>query len=191
MTLAEMAVVLGIAGTVSAIALPLLSGLDDARVAGAARYMSSRLAEARLDAIAQSREVALRFTPADGTYSFSIYVDGNRNGVLARDIARGVDRRTAGPEKISDNFRNVDFGVQPGVPPIDSGSSPSGDPIKLGVSNSVSFSPLGTSTTGTIYLTSRSGAQYAVRMLGTTGRIRIYRFMKGDGKWLPVSAGPG
>ena len=191
MTLGEMAVVLGITGTISAIALPLLSGLDDARVAGAARYMSSRLAEARLDAIAHSREVAIRFTPVDGTYSFSVYVDGNHNGVLARDIARGVDPRIAGPEKLSDNFRNVDFGVQPGVPPIDSGSSPSGDPIRLGVGNSVSFNPLGTSTTGTIYITGPSRAQYAIRVWGTNGRARVYRFEKGTGKWLPVAGNAG
>ena len=191
MTLGELAIVLGITGTMSAIALPLLSGLDDARVAGAARYMSSRLADARLEAIGRSRKVALRFTQTGGTYSFSTYVDGNGNGVLAQDIARGVDRLIAGPEKLTDNFRNVDFGAQPGVPPIDSGSSPSGDPIRLGVSNSVSFNPLGTSTTGTIYITGRSGAQYAVRVIGTTGRVRIYRFSKGDGKWLPMTGGFG
>jgi hypothetical protein len=191
MTLGELAVVLGITGTVSAIALPFLSGLDDARAAGAARYMSSRLADARLDAIAHSRKVALRFTQANGAYSFSTYVDGNGNGVLAQDIARGVDPLIAGPEKLTDNFKNVDFGAQPGVPPIDSGSSPAGDPIKLGASNSVSFNPLGTSTTGTIYIIGKSGAQYAVRIFGTTGRIRVYRFSKGDGKWLPMSGGFG
>src|SRR5262249_32025964 len=106
MTLGELMVALGVTGTISAIAIPSLSGLDDARVAGAARYLSSRLADARVDAVAHSREVAIRFTPVDGTYSFSVYVDGNRNGVLARDIASGVDRRILGPEKLSDNFRN-------------------------------------------------------------------------------------
>ena len=186
MTLAETAVVLGFMGTISAIALPLLSGLDDARAVGAARYVSSRLAEARVEAVSQSREVALRFMPADGNYSFSIYVDGNGNGVLARDIARGVDRRLTGPESLSGNFKNVFFGAQPGVPAIDSGSAPAGDPIKLGTSNSASFSPLGTSTTGTVYITTVSGAQYAVRIIGTTGKTRIYRFDKSAGKWLPL-----
>jgi len=84
-TLAELAVVLGITGTVTATSLPtILAGLDDARVAGAARYLSSRLVESRMDAISRVREVAIRFTPTGVTYSFTVYVDGNHNGVLDR-----------------------------------------------------------------------------------------------------------
>jgi hypothetical protein len=186
MTLAETVVTLGLAGTISAIALPLVSGLDDARVAGAARYLSSRLAEARLDAIARSREVAIRFEPAGSSYGFTVYVDGNHNGVLSRDITRGIDRPIFGPEQLSDNFRNVVIGVQPGVPAIDFGAPPGSDPVKLGAGNFVSFSPMGTSTSGTIYITGQSHAQYAVRVFGTTGKIRVYRLVKGAGKWLPM-----
>jgi hypothetical protein len=187
-TLGELAVVLGLSATATATALPqLLTGLDDARVAGAARYLSSRLVESRLDAIARTREVAVRFEPSNGTYSFTVYVDGNRNGVLTRDIQRGVDRPIRGPEALSDNFRNVVFGTQPGLPAIDSGGeAPGSDPIKLGAGNSVSFSALGGATPGTIYLTGPSRAQYAVRIIGATGKIRVYRFNLGSGKWLPM-----
>jgi hypothetical protein len=187
-TLGELAVVLGLVVTASATAFPrLLAGLDDARVAGAARYLSSRLAESRLDAIARTREVAVRFAPANGTYEFTIYVDGNGNGVLTRDIERGIDKPVRGPEMLADNFRSVVFGTQPGLPAIDSGGAPPGsDPIRLGASNSVSFSALGSATSGTIYLTGPSGAQYAVRIFGVTGKIRVYRFSAGTGKWLPV-----
>jgi len=187
-TLGELAVVLGLVATVTATALPeLQAGLDDARVAGAARYLSSRLAESRMDAIQRSREVALRFSLANGKYRYTVYVDGNGNGVLTRDIQRGIDRLLRGPEALSDNFRNVEFGTQPGLPPIDSGgAAPAGDPIKLGAGNSVSFSPLGTATSGTIYLTGPSRAQYAVRVFGVTGKIRVYRYDKGSGKWMPM-----
>ena len=187
-TLGELATVLGVFGTVTATALPqVLTGLDEARVAGAARYLSSRLADSRMEAVARSREAALRFTPEGGTYSFSSYIDGNGNGVLTRDIQRGIDRRLRGPERLSDNFRSVDFGVAPGLPAIDRGGAPpAGDPIKLGAGNSVSFSSLGTSTSGTIYLTGRGGAQYAVRVFGGTGKIRVYRYNKARGKWLPA-----
>ena len=186
-TMGELVVVLGLVVTATATALPeLQAGLDDARVAGAARYLSSRLVEARLEAISRAREVAIRFSMANGTYSYTVYVDGNHNGVLSRDIQRGIDRRTLGPEQLSDNFRNVDFGTQPGLPAIDSGSEPPGsDPIRLGISNSVSFSSLGTATSGTIYLTGRSRAQYAIRVFGGTGKIRVYRFNRQSGKWMP------
>jgi hypothetical protein len=187
-TFAELATVLGLVGTVTATTLPrLVVGLDDARVAGAARYVSSRLAEARMDAVKRSCEVALRVSVAGGHYSFSVYVDGNHNGVLTRDIQRGIDRQVLGPEKLSHNFRNVDFGVQPGIPPIESGdAAPAGDPIKLGAGNSVSFSALGSATSGTLYITGPSGAQYAVRVFGATGKIRAYRFERRTGKWLPM-----
>jgi len=187
-TLAEMAAVLGVFGTVAATTMPqLLAGLDESRVAGAARYMSSRLAEARMDAVAHSREVAIKFRQANGVYSFTVYVDGNRNGVLARDIQRGIDTPTLGPEQLSDNFRNVDFGVQPGTPAIEPGDDPPGDdPIRLGNAKSASFSSLGTATSGTIYVTGRGGAQYAVRVFGATGKIRVYRFNRPTGKWLPA-----
>ena len=184
----ELVVVLGLVGTATATALPeLQAGLDDARVAGAARYLSSRLAESRFEAINRSREVAIRFSLADGRYSYTVYVDGNGNGVLTRDIQRGVDRPIRGPEKLSDNFRNVDFGTQPGLPAIDAGGgAPGGDAIKLGVGNSVSFSALGSATSGTIYLTGPSRAQYAVRVTGVTGKIRVYRYNRRTGKWMPA-----
>jgi len=187
-TFAELAVALGVAGTVTATALPpLLTSLDDARVAGAARYLSSRLAEARMDAVSRSSQVALRFSLVDGLYTFAVYRDGNHNGVLTRDIERGIDPLIFGPEKLSHNFRNVEFGVQPGLPPIQSGDpSPAGDPIKLGAGNSVSFSTLGSATSGTIYITGPSRAQFAVRVFGATGKIRAYRFDRRTGKWLPM-----
>src|SRR4051812_7681836 len=177
-TLAELTVTLGLVATASATAFPrLLAGLDDARVAGAARYMSSRLAESRSDAIMRAREVAVRFAPANGTYSFTVYVDGNRNGVLTRDILRGIDRPVRGPESLAENFRGVVFGTQPGLPAIDASSpAPGSDAIKLGIGNSVSFNALGSATSGTIYLTGPSRAQYAIRIFGVTGKIRVYRF---------------
>jgi len=184
----ELVVVLGMVGTATATTLPqLLAGLDDARVAGAARYLSWRLAESRMDAINRSREVAIRFSLTNGRYSYTVYVDGNRNGVLTRDIQRGVDRAVRGPETLSDNFRNVDFGTQPGLPAIDAGgAAPGADPIKLGAGNSVSFSALGSATSGTIYLTGPSRAQYAVRVAGVTAKIRVYRFNRRTGKWMPA-----
>ena len=187
-TLGEIVVVLGLFATATATALPeLQAGLDDARVAGAARYLSSRLAESRMDAIQRSREVAVRFTLTAGQYAYTVYVDGNGNGVLSRDIQRGIDRPLLGPERLSDNFRNVEFGAQPGLPAIEPGGvAPGTDPIRLGTGNSVSFNTLGGATSGTIYLTGRSRAQYAVRIVGVTGKIRTYRYDRRAAKWIPL-----
>ena len=187
-TLGELAVTVGLVVTATATTIPeWQAGLDEFRVAGAARYLSSRLAETRMDAIQRSRQVALRFAGADAQYAFAVYEDGNGNGVLSADIQRGVDRVLRAPQRLADNFRNVEFGTRPALPPIEPGeAAPGGNPIKLGAGNSVSFNPLGGATSGTIYLTGRGNAQYAVRIFGATGKIRVYRFNWRSLKWTPL-----
>ena len=65
----------------------------------------------------------------------------------------------------------------PRVPP------PGTDPIRLGSGNIASFSALGTSSTGTVYIRSRRDAQYAVRIYGETGRTRMLKFEPRTGRW--------
>jgi hypothetical protein len=48
----------------------------------------------------------------------------------------------------------------------------------------LSFSPTGTSSSGTVYLRGRAARQRAVRVLGGTGRIRSYDFDFGTWKWV-------
>jgi hypothetical protein len=44
--------------------------------------------------------------------------------------------------------------------------------------------PDGTATSGSLYLHGRE-RQYAVRILGATGRTRVLRFDRGLGRWMP------
>ena len=187
-TLGELVVTMGVVVAGMGTAVPALhAGLDDARVAGAARYVSSRLAESRMEAIKRSRHVAVRFADASAQYAFTVYEDGNGNGVLTSDIRRGVDRPIHGPERLSDNFRNVEFSVLATLPPIEPGDSPPGaDPIRLGAGNSVSFNALGQGTSGTIYLAGRNHTQYAVRIFGASGKIRVYRYNWRASTWTPL-----
>ena len=69
------------------------TGVDETRTAGAAQYLSARLQRARMEAVLRSAAVAVQFTHDASGYSYAFYVDGNGNGVVARDIQRGVDRR--------------------------------------------------------------------------------------------------
>ncbi len=72
----------------TAIALAHTS-VDRTRAAGAANYVAGRLATARFEAVRRSAHVAVRFIEQPDGYWLQTYVDGNRNGVLTRDIARG------------------------------------------------------------------------------------------------------
>ena len=104
------------------------------------------------------------------------YVDGNRNGVLARDIARGIDLPITANERLDYHFSGIEFGIQPNVTGIDPGPFNTSDPIQIGSSTLLSFSPTGSSTSGTLFIRGLRGNQFAVRVLGATGRTRILEF---------------
>jgi hypothetical protein len=80
------------------------------------------------------------------------------------DIDRNVDRQLHSPELLSSQFSGVDFGTLPDLPAIDAGSpAPGDDPIRFGTGNMVSFSALGTSSTGTLYIRGHGDAHRTAR----------------------------
>jgi type II secretory pathway pseudopilin PulG len=187
-SLLELVFVAGIAATLSAVAVPqYLTAIDEFRAAGAARYISARFQRARMEAVMRSADVALQFTSSASGYAYAVYVDGNHNGVLTREIERGIDRRLGSPEQLPDQFPGVDFGAIPGLPAIDAGSTaPGSDPIRLGAGSVATFSAAGTSSSGTVYIRSRRDAQYAVRIFGATGKTRMLKFDPGTRQWRPL-----
>ncbi|MEO8259842.1 MAG: GspH/FimT family pseudopilin [Acidobacteriota bacterium] len=171
--------------TVGALAAPLLfSAVDDVRVRGAVRYVSTRLQQVRMEAVTRSADVALQFARTSAGYSFTVYVDGNGNGVRTVDIQRGEDQPIGAVEHLSDYFAGVDFGVLPGLPPVDVGSAaPDTDPIKLGSTRILTFTPVGSSSSGSLYLLGRGNRQYVIRVLGETGKTRVLKFEPGPRRW--------
>ena len=182
----ELMMVMALGVTLTATAIPqYLTGLDDLRASGAAHHLSGRLQRARMEAVMRSAAVGVKFTQIPGGgYSFAVYQDGNRNGVLTRDIRRGIDRLITAAERLPDQFPGVEFGAIPGLPPVDAdGTAPGSDPIRLGSGSIASFSALGTATSGTVYIRGRRDAQYAVRIFGETGRTRMLKFEPRTRQW--------
>jgi type II secretory pathway pseudopilin PulG len=186
-SLVELVFAAALVAAVSAFTVPgALATIDDLRTTGAVRYMSARLQRARMEAVARSASVALRFVPTPAGYVYGVYVDGNGNGVRTADIQRGIDRELVPLERLSDLFGGVDFGVLPGLPPVESGSpSPGTDPIKFGSSNILTFSAIGTSSSGSLYIRGQKGAQYVLRVFGETGRTHALKFDQGARRWNP------
>jgi hypothetical protein len=163
---------------------PLLTAIDEYRTAGAVRYVSTRIQRTRMEALSRSTNAAMQFVPAGADYSFATYVDGNGDGVRTADINGGIDHRLGAIERLPDNFAGVAFGVLPGLPPVDAGSpAPGTDPIKLGATNLLSYSSLGTSSAGSVYIRGRSKVQYVIRVLGDTGRARVLKFDPHSRQW--------
>ncbi|MEO2194810.1 MAG: GspH/FimT family pseudopilin [bacterium] len=172
----------------AAMATPsVLRGLDDARGTSAARHLAGLARLTRAQAALRSVSAGLRFERDGDGYGYAVYVDGNGNGLRRRDVRRGVDPAITPIERIGDRFTGVTIGVVPGVPDLgdDEAMETGSDPVRLGRSDTLTFSPFGTATSGTIFLRSEQGRQYAVRVLGATGRTRIFEFRHAAGAWTP------
>ena len=187
-SLIELMFAVGLVATACGAAAPqLIAGLDNFQAFGAARYLASRLQQARMDAISRSANVGVRFVRDGTSTTYAVYQDGNGNGLLSRDIQQGLDPEIHPSERLEDNFRGIRFGTLPNLPPVDaSGTPPGSDPIRFGSSDMVSFTALGTSTSGSLYIRGRGDTQYAVRVFGETGRIRVLRFDSRNRRWISL-----
>lgn len=174
LSLHELTIVCGILGVMAAVGFPNFKAYSvRAHLYGASRVFEGEFRKARSIAVRSSAYTAIRFERTDDSAEFSVYADGNRNGVRSVDIAKGVDRRIAGPFPLHGGAPGVRVGILPGLPapPPEKGPLEGDDPIRFGKSDILSFSPLGTATPGTFYLAGEE-IQGAVRV--TTGaRVRL------------------
>jgi len=180
-SLMEAALVLALLGLVVAVSSPaLFAALSRARVIAAGRELEQDMARLRAVAVATGRTQALRLTWADGGYSFGFYADGDGDGIRADDLAAGRDPRTGGPRDLRSRYEGVDFGLLdsaiPEVPPGGGALAPHSDPVRFGRSDTVSFTPRGTATPGTLYVSDGRSMVVAVVVFGGTGRIRMLAF---------------
>lgn len=186
-SLVELLIVLAVTATVLAMAVPVLDrAADTADAAAAARYVAGIVARARFDAARQQRAQAVRFSRGLPV-AFVVVADGDGDGVNAADVVAGVDPVVRASDRLVDHFPRARFGVAGAMPAIDESRwlSSSDDPIRLGSADQLTLGPLGTATSGTVYIASRAGAQFAVRIAGVTGRARVLRYDPGLRAWRP------
>jgi prepilin-type N-terminal cleavage/methylation domain-containing protein len=176
-TLPELLFVLGLVAVVSGMVVPqVLAGLDRSRGLIAARYLAGRMALARMQATARSATIAIRFEEGPDGVTFQAFQDGNRNGVLTEDIQQQIDFSIEPASRLWQLFPGVVIGLTP--------DSPAANPVDLGGgSNLLSFTPLGTATSGSVYVRGPDGTQWVVRVLGATARARLLRFDARARQW--------
>ena len=176
-TLIEVVFASGLVAVLAAAAISqLTAGIERSRAVGAARYLASRLALARSQAAARSANVAVQLSATAGdTFVVGTYVDGNGNGVRTLDITAGIDTSIDVPVRLSNLFPHVTLFLN------DPAVSSTFDSTAL-----MSFSPLGTASSRTLYLRGADRSQYAVRVLGATGRTRVLRLVAGTGAWVEI-----
>jgi prepilin-type N-terminal cleavage/methylation domain-containing protein len=179
-SLVELVAVLALLGTLLTVAAPPLLRISGGlRVRLAADELVGVLRLARVYAVRHNANVAVKFrTEKNGAVTFTLYRDGDGDGVLTKDIDKGVDPAVGPPQRLSNFGRGVGFGFPPGPPPTDPGSpgkplSGLGDPIRFNTSDLASFDPIGTSTPGTLYFTDGQRRLAAVRVFNRTGKVRV------------------
>lgn len=189
-TLVELIVVLAILGAISTLLVPSAALLlGDTRLRITAQELAGILHRSRALAIRHGTHVAVRFTrSAAGAVSYAYYRDGDGDGVLSADIASGVDPILQPPRLLDQLGNRVRFGFPPGPPARDPGS-PSQflgigqDPIRFGTSDMASFDAFGGATPGTLFVTDGRSRLAAVRVAGSSGRIRVMFYDFGALVW--------
>lgn len=185
-SLVELVLAIGVSLVVAGMAFAVVAPWrDDVRALGAARHLAAALLQARLEAMAGGRTCGLQFVATPTGTAFRRVVDGNGNGLRAAEIEDGVDP-VRGPERRpADDFAGVQFAVVRDLPSLEGGAAlPEGaDPIRIGGSI-LAFAPTGSGTSGTLYLASAERRQFAVRVLGATGRVRLFELDGRTNRWV-------
>jgi len=176
--LIELLIAMAISSLVLVLGIPpLLSLAAGLRVELAAAEVASTFHVARAYAIRHDANVGLKFqVDADGTVTWALFSDGDGDGVLTADILSGDDPQVLPRTRIAHLGRQIHFGFPPGRAPRDPGDprrrlSGLDDPIRFNRSDIAAFSPLGTATPGTVYVTDGMRHLSAARVFGRTGRI--------------------
>src|SRR5260221_9396158 len=117
-TLVEMSIVVFLILVLVAMAAPSLKAYTvEAHLLGAGHTFKGEFLKARSMAVKQGVYTAIRFERDGDRAYYSIYADGNRNGVRTADINAGVDRRGGGPLPPPRGGAPAGGGGQPPLPP--------------------------------------------------------------------------
>lgn len=188
-SLVETLAALAIGAIALAVTLPAAAQLRDAgRAAAGARSMASLLSSLRWKSTTSGTSTGLEFRKLGAEWSWREVRDGNGNGLRTAEIARGVDSVVSGDEALSTRVEHVRLGfpvsgTYPEAPPGTGSVKDGDDPVRFGRSDLISFSPLGASSSGTLYVTDGNDGLFAIVLFGPTTRLRVWRWNARERRW--------
>jgi prepilin-type N-terminal cleavage/methylation domain-containing protein len=186
-SLVELVTALAVAASGIMMAAPVAQGIyAGTRIHSAGQEAAMTFRVARAAAIRSGRETAVRIEISATGYRLGIYSDGNGNGVLNKEIAKGIDPAAPGSHGWDRGDVMVSILKSTYVPDPSSPSRPLAnldDPVRFNNSNLCSFSPLGECTPGSLYLSDGRARMAVVRVYNRTGRIRVLYFTAGSPRW--------
>jgi hypothetical protein len=142
---------------------------------------------ARSYAISKNRNVGLKFRRNGDRYEWALYADRNGNGVRTAEIASGVDRYlgVSLPWSRNDVVPAIMTGIRVPDPSGSGYLDRIDDPIRFNSSDICSFSPIGESTPGSVYLWDGHDRMGVVRVFGRTAQMRTLFYRRGERGWNP------
>lgn len=184
-SLAELMVTLALAAGMMLAVIPgLTTALHRATLRAAGQHVLGILVEAQNRAATSDRYCGVKFSLANGEWWYTVYEDGNGNGILTEDIMSGVDTPITAADLVFPSRTRTRIGYTPGTVAFDTGKPMTGDelPVNFNKSTICSFSPSGTGTPGSVYFT--DGVYGAmVRSSGESGRVRVAFYNGKTGGW--------
>jgi hypothetical protein len=172
----------------AAIAVPVIGGtMDRERTIIGVRYLAGHLQRARLESLRRARSVAVRIVIVGDRTQLRLFADGNGNGVRQHDIDHGIDAPLSPPEWLDDQARDISLRINQDITDVSGATTlePGDDPLRIGNTSLLSFSPVGGATSGTLYVAAQRGPQMAIRVFGATGRVRVLMFDARTRQWDP------
>jgi Tfp pilus assembly protein FimT len=188
-SLIELTAVLALSGIALLIALPTLASMRaEGRVAAGARQLAMTFHALRWKSVAHNRNHGLLFEHTGSGWAWFEVRDGNGNGLRSAEIETGTDVVLSGPHRLEESDPCIALGFPPNaylpnIPPRSGAIGALDDPVKFGRSDLVSFSPLGSASSGTLYVTDGRHKLYAVVLFGPTSRVRVWRLDVRQGEW--------
>lgn len=182
----DLIVVLAIVGIIVLCAIPAFAAYRrQSSVLAAAHEMRSLLRAVRSRAIAHDGNCGVKFVKTATNWTYTLYDDGNANGISNANITKGIEKRYFGPAVVMPSFRTASISLLPKTIRDPDGAKllPSDPALQFGNSTICSFSPQGGGTPGTIYISDGISNLYCVRVFGATGRLRMLRYDSGKQKW--------
>jgi Tfp pilus assembly protein FimT len=189
-TVLETVVYLLLASLLVAATLPALGEMRASAITAAgARHLAVTLHALRWKSVAQGRGHGLYFVEDPDGWAWYEVRDGNGNGLRTSEVRDGTDPTLTGPHRLGDVASGVALGFPqsgpfPKVPPGSGWIADLDDPIRIGNTNVLAFGPLGTASTGTLYVTDGGRHLYAVVLYGRTARIRVWRYSAARAQWI-------
>lgn len=182
-SLIEVLVTVALVATVTTMGAPVVMHARDAQEGRqAATYLAGQFRSARQHAVLTGRHVGFVFDLVGDAWVFRRCADRDDDGLLRADIAAGIDTCDGAPRTLDAWYPRATIDRAATVPDL-SGQF-TGAVVAFGASGIASFSPLGTSSSGSITVMTRGGRHYAVRVAGVTGRIRVVQFSVEARRWI-------